>query len=128
MDNNTKTVTLPSGETIEIKASPDDLNFQLKVYYDDGSAELIPGVFRRPEDMHYGFDYFVNLETYELLESIVCQLESSVEDQLRILFAVMNYGMSDDCQHCAVRAEVIDTRTGEPVVSVKNKEVNLPNF
>lgn len=105
-------------EIKSLREQRDELHFQLKLSYEDGESKLIPGIFRKPDDVHYGLDYFMSLDVYDMLCDIVTRLRLSAKDQLKIVLAAVNNldgATNEECQ--AVRAEVIDRRDGSIVAS-----------
>ena len=94
------------------------LPYQLKVYYEDNVSVLIPGYFLNPEDVYYNFDFFLELETYDLITNIIERLDLSTSNILKIALAVVNNAEYPSQRQCAaVRAEIIDRFTGEAVAS-----------
>jgi len=115
-----KELILEDGRSITLDLPEEELRCQLKVYYDE-VGEVIPGVFRRPEDLYYGLDLFVDMETYDILCDIVQRLELTAQQQLEVVLAVLNMvenrnGITKQTGP-ATRAEVIDTRDGRVLVS-----------
>lgn len=117
-------LTLPDGKVIKVKRpGADDLPYQLKVHYADGRERLIPGTFREPDDVHYGFDYFLSLEVYDMVEDVIKRLKLSVTDQLQIAIAIMNHIDLTETYPCpVVRAEIIDIRDGSVVASTETTQ------
>ncbi len=119
--NGIGTVQLADGRIVQLeRASRPDLHYVLRLCYQNGEEETVPGAFRAPEDVHYGFDYFVDIDEYDLIESILGQLDLPVEEVLKIVFEIAGY----NCVYAnkkIVRAEIVDKRTGEVVASATNK-------
>lgn len=99
----------------------EELPYQLVIQYRDGKEKLIPGNFREPDDLHYWFDYFVDMKAYDMLESVVRQLGLSAGGQLQVLFALLNMNIPNGAREYVVQAAVVDRRTDELVVSAKNQ-------
>ena len=110
-----------------------DLPYQLRAYYRyKGGVErlLVPGRFLEPEDLYYGLDYFLDIETYDLLVSIVDTLQLSTHDRLVIMGIVMqndpqivsNNGGKINQQDLLL-LEIVNMKTGEVVDSVDYEDV-----
>lgn len=123
--NMEKELHLANGETITLNLQTEELPYQLKVYYDE-VGELIPGFFRRPDDLYYGLDLFIDMTTYDILCDIVHRLQLAARDQLEIVLAVLNMAQNrkgiTKQTGPATRAEVINRHTGQVIVSTAQND------
>jgi len=115
-----KELVLEDGRTFTLDLPKEELRYQLRVYYDE-VGEVIPGIFRHPEDLYYGLDLFVDMETYNVLCDIVERLKLTARQQLEVVLAVLNVGRNRDGitkqTGPATRAEIFDRINGNVVVS-----------